>query len=173
MNADPLPSFCKARILILGVGNPLFGDDGFGPAVADTLLCNYIIPEEICVMDVGTGIRKLLLNFTLSDVRPEEIVIVDAVDWDQEKGRVMDIPVDELPMTNITDFSLHQVPTSNLLRKLQDQCAVKVNIFACDVGNIPQGIQPGLSPLIQEAVTTTSQKIAERFSMIRLRFVQS
>ena len=164
-NLDTLPAFCKARVLILGVGNLLFGDDGFGPAVADTLLRNYVIPEDIYVMDVGTGVRKLLFTLTLSEDRPEEIVIVDAIDWDQEKGRVLEIPVDELPVTKIDDFSLHQVPTSNMLRELQDQCAVKVSVLACDVGIIPQRIRPGLSPLIQDAVITASQKIAERFSM--------
>ena len=93
VNLDSLPAFCQARVLILGVGNLLFGDDGFGPAVADTLLRNYLIPEDIYVMDVGTGVRKLLFTLTLSEDRPEEIVIVDAVDWDHEKGLVFHHPI--------------------------------------------------------------------------------
>ncbi len=75
---DILPAFCHARVLILGVGNLLFGDDGFGPAVVEDLLQNYAIPEDIYVMDVGTGVRKLLFTLLLGDVQPAEIVIVDA-----------------------------------------------------------------------------------------------
>ncbi|MGQ9582191.1 MAG: hydrogenase maturation protease [Thermoplasmatota archaeon] len=33
-----LPEYCTARVLVLGCGNPLVGDDGFGPAVAERLL---------------------------------------------------------------------------------------------------------------------------------------
>ena len=35
---DDLPEYCTARVLVLGCGNPLVGDDGFGPAVAELLL---------------------------------------------------------------------------------------------------------------------------------------
>ncbi|MBM4249706.1 MAG: hydrogenase maturation protease [Euryarchaeota archaeon] len=33
-----LPDYCTAGVLVLGCGNPLMGDDGFGPAVAELLL---------------------------------------------------------------------------------------------------------------------------------------
>ena len=35
---DELPQYCTAGVLVLGAGNPLVGDDGFGPAVAELLL---------------------------------------------------------------------------------------------------------------------------------------
>src|SRR5450759_4566036 len=78
-----LPAFCRARALVLGVGNILFGDDGFGPEVVRRLIDHYRIPDDMYVMDVGTGARKILFTVTLSEVRPEEIVIVDAVVIDQ------------------------------------------------------------------------------------------
>ena len=40
---DTLPAFCIARVLILGVGNVLFGDDAFGPEAADYLARHYQI----------------------------------------------------------------------------------------------------------------------------------
>jgi coenzyme F420 hydrogenase subunit delta len=161
---DILPVFCKSRVLILGVGNVMFSDDGFGPEVAENLIRSYSIPGDIYVMDVGTGARKLLFTLTLSETRPEEIVIVDAVDWGQDIGQVIEISIDDLPVTKIDDFSLHQVPTSNMLRELQDHCGIRVNIVACDVGNLPQMIQPGLTPAIQKAVIAASETIADRYS---------
>ncbi len=158
---DTLPSFCRARTLILGVGNILFGNDGFGPEVADRLTRDYSLPDDICVLDVGTGARKVLFTITLSEDRPSEIIVVDAVDWGQEIGSIHEIPVEELPATKIDDFSLHQVPTSNMLRELQDG-GVKVTVVVCDVGMIPQEIAPGLSPKIEQAVITASLQIAAR-----------
>ena len=162
---DLMPAFCRARILVLGVGNILFGDDGFGPAVIETILLDYIIPEDIYVMDTGTGVRKLLFTITLTNTRPEEILVVDAVDWGQEIGLVSEIPVKERPATKVDDFSLHHAPTSNLLRDLQDRCGVKITVITCDVGIVPQMIRPGLSPGIQRAVYVASHQIGHRLSL--------
>lgn len=165
LELNSLPAFCQARVLILGVGNVLFGDDGFGPAVVESLLGDYAIPDDIYVMDVGTGVRKLLFTILLGDIHPSEIVIVDAVDWGQRIGEVKVISADELPMTKIDDFSLHQVPTSNMLHELQDQCQVNISVVVCDIGVLPQRIEPGLSPETVQAVQTASAKIATQFSL--------
>lgn len=164
-NLDHLPAFCRARVLILGVGNLLFGDDGFGPAVAEYLNEHYTTSDEIYVMDVGTGVRKLLFTLTLSENHPEEIVIIDAVDWGNDIGHVAEIQADALPVTKIDDFSLHQVPTSNMLRELQEYHGIKVIVVTCDVGEIPQLIKPGLSPRINDAVRVASKKIAQRYAL--------
>jgi coenzyme F420 hydrogenase subunit delta len=163
-----LPAFCLARILILGVGNVLFGDDGFGPTVAERLTNEYEVPEHVYVMDVGTGVRKLLFTLTLSERQPEEIVVVDAVDWGKTIGRVSEIPVEALPVTKLDDFSLHHAPTSNLLNQLQEQRGVKVTVVACDVGVIPQMINPGLSAATEKAVEEACHRIAGKHN-IRLK----
>lgn len=162
---DILPAFCHARVLILGVGNLLFGDDGFGPAVVEELQQNFTIPEDIYIMDVGTGVRKLLFTLLLGDVMPAEIVIVDAVDWGNEIGQIAEIAASELPATKIDDFSLHQVPTSNMLKELQGKGQVEVSVIVCDVGILPQRIAPGLSPIVKTAVESAAVKIATRFSL--------
>ncbi|HEX8991397.1 MAG TPA: hydrogenase maturation protease [Anaerolineales bacterium] len=164
-NSDTLPSFCHARVLVLGVGNILFGDDGFGPEVIDYLARHFVSRTDVCAMDVGTGARKVLFTVALSEVRPEELLIVDAVDWGRKIGEVLEIPADALPVTKVDDFSLHQVPTSNLLRELQESCGLKVSILACDVGEIAQVIQPGLSPAIETAVVEAAGMIAARYSL--------
>jgi coenzyme F420 hydrogenase subunit delta len=165
VNLNHLPAYCRARVLILGVGNLLFGDDGFGPAVAEYLHTHYAPSDDVCIMDAGTGVRKLLFTLSLSDTYPDEIVIVDAVDWGDEIGKLAEIKAESLPPTKIDDFSLHQVPTSNMLRELQEHHGIEVTVITCDVGDIPQVIMPGLSPPIQNAVYMASQKIAERFSL--------
>ncbi len=165
LHFDILPSFCRARVLILGVGNILFGNDGFGPEVVDYLTRHFALPADVYAMDVGTGARKVLFTVSLSETRPQELVIVDAVDWGQEIGLVSEIPVESLPITKVDDFSLHQVPTSNMLRELQDDCGVKVSVIVCDVGEIPQMIEPGLSSAIEAAVIAAAQKIASRYEL--------
>ena len=165
VGASSLPAFCQARVLILGVGNILFGDDGFGPSVASMLACRYEIPDDIYVMDVGTGVRRILFTLTLGQELPDEIVVVDAVDWGNSVGEVTEISVEALPTTKMDDFSLHHAPTSNLLRDLQKKNGVKVSVVACDVGVVPQMIKPGLSDSTHSAVQEACDKIAARFHL--------
>lgn len=168
LTVDTLPSYCRARVLILGVGNVLFGNDGFGPEVIDYLTHHFLIPDDMDAIDVGTGARKVLFTISLSETRPQEIVIVDAVDWGQEIGNVSEIPVMCLPVTKVDDFSLHQVPASNMLRELQDDCAVKATVLVCDVGPVEQVIQPGLSPNIQQSVIEACRQISAQFRLKKL-----
>ncbi|MFQ6015319.1 MAG: hydrogenase maturation protease [Anaerolineae bacterium] len=164
---DILPEFCQKRILILGCGNTLFGDDGFGPEVVSYLLHNYEVPNHVCIMDVGTGVRKVLFTLALSETRPEEIVVIDAVDWGGQPGEVFEIPIEAIPKQKVDNFSMHQAPTSNLLQELREQCGVRVTVLACDVGPVPSMVQPGLSEAVREAVPVACHKIVEKYFNVR------
>jgi coenzyme F420 hydrogenase subunit delta len=160
---EKLPIYCRKKILITGCGNKLFGDDGFGPEVVEYLTNHYNIPENICLLDVGTGIRKILFTISLSEVRPEIIVVIDAVDKGRKPGDIFDISIDEIPAEKIDDFSIHQVPSSNLLKELQDLCSVKIRITACQIKTIPETVQPGLSEPVKKAVPLMAKKISEEY----------
>ncbi len=160
---ERVPVYCRKEILIVGCGNKLFGDDGFGPEVVDYLTDHYNIPENICLLDVGTGVRKILFTISLSEPRPKVIVVIDAVDKGRKPGEIFDISIDEIPAEKIDDFSIHQVPSSNLLKELQDLCSVKVRIMACQIKTIPETMQSGLSEPLKKAVPLMAQRIAEDY----------
>jgi coenzyme F420 hydrogenase subunit delta len=160
---NQLAEYCRKEIFIAGVGNKLFGDDGFGPEVIDYLENNYDIPENVCLADVGTGLRKILFTITISDIRPEVIVIIDAVDKGRKPGEIFDITLEEIPEIKIDDFSMHQAPTSNMLKELKDIGSVKIIIKACQIESIPEEMQSGLSVPMKEAVPLMAQNIAEEF----------
>jgi coenzyme F420 hydrogenase subunit delta len=163
-----LPDFCNKPVLILGCGNWLFGDDGFGPVVVDYLVSHYRIPPDVYVMDVGTGVRKLLFTITLSSERPREIVIIDAIDkvYDLVEGRkpgeIFELSVDDFPMEKIDDFSLHQVPSSNLLKELRD-VGIDIRVMVCQVARIPKTVEPGLSDVLRKAVPEMARLIAQDY----------
>ena len=160
---ERVPVYCRKEILIAGVGNILFGDDGFGPEVIQYLKSHYNVPENVCLADAGTGIRKLLFTISLSEIKPKAIVIIDAVDKGKKPGEIFDIPLEEIPEEKIDDFSIHQVPSSNLLKELQDLCHVKVLIKVCQIQSIPETIQSGLSDPLKKAVPILAKKIAEEY----------
>lgn len=160
---EQLPIYCRKEILIAGCGNKFFGDDGFGPEVVEYLTKHYSIPENICLLDVGTAIRKILFTISLGEARPELIVIIDAVDKGRKPGEIFNISLDEIPKEKTDDFSIHLVPSSNLLKELQDLCSVKVRVMVCQIKTIPETVESGLSEPVKKAVPLMAKKIAEEY----------
>jgi coenzyme F420 hydrogenase subunit delta len=148
-----LPDFCRKPTVVLGVGNILFGDDGFGCAVVDYVEAHHRVPEEVCLLDVGTGVRKVLFTLCLSSARPQRLLILDAIDAGRSPGEIFEIDPAEIPPVKLDDFSLHQLPTSNLLRELQEACGVEVRVLACQTEPLPEEICQGLSKAVSDAVS--------------------
>lgn len=67
----------KTRVLVAGIGNIFFRDDGFGPAVAAALLSSPArLPDGARVEDYG--IRGMHLTYDLLE-QVEALVLIDAV----------------------------------------------------------------------------------------------
>jgi len=159
---DNLPDFCTKRTLILGCGNLLFGDDGFGPAVIEYLRSNYEIPDDTYVMDVGTGVRELLFTIILSPEKVQRVVIIDAIDKGKAPGEIFELPIEEVSVEKIDDLSLHQMPSSNLAKELMD-VGVDVRILCCQAAVIPGSVGQGLSEAVKDAVARMCRFIAKEF----------
>ncbi|UCF86440.1 MAG: hydrogenase maturation protease [Desulfobacteraceae bacterium] len=140
-------------VLVFGCGNPLFGDDGFGPAVIEHLMMHYSLPDSVLAVDAGTSIRDFLFDLLLAPVKPSQIHIVDAVSLpDRQPGEIFKLELDKIPIPKASDFSLHQFPSVNLLREMNSLTCVDVQVLAVQAGHIPDFVQPGLSPQVQKAV---------------------
>jgi coenzyme F420 hydrogenase subunit delta len=146
-------------VIVLGCGNILFGDDGFGSYVAEHLQNTNLIPNHVSVINAGTGVREILFDLVLSEQRPKKIIVIDAVDLRRKPGEVFKIHVEELPENKRDDFTLHHMPTTNLLRELKDFCHVEVIIVAGQVESIPEAVKLGLSDGMSKSVDLASQEI--------------
>ncbi|WP_269851753.1 hydrogenase maturation protease [Methanosarcina horonobensis] len=60
-----------SRIVVAGCGNPLYADDGFGPAVVESLK-GFELPENVTVVDAGLGGPHFV--FTLSILSPRRLL---------------------------------------------------------------------------------------------------
>ena len=186
-----LPDHCAKEAVVLCCGNPLFGDDGFGPAVAARLNAETV-PDWAAVIDTGTGVRGLLLDIAMSEHRPRLVVIVDAVDLVSaresgdvrvadvgrrddlensavvaghtvpEPGEVFEIPLDRMDEATPVETSVHTAPTSRLLRSLRE-AGVRVEVIVCQVASVSERMEHRLSPVVADAVVRASEWIETRF----------
>ena len=160
MTTGAAPGHLKKRVLILGCGSVLFGDDGFGPATVEYIQKNCDVPDDVEVMDVGTGTSRVLLALALSEEKPEKIIILDAVDLGKKPGEIFQISIEDLPESKTRELSPHLFPATNLLKEIRDS-GVEVVILACQVEEIPEFVNPGLSKSVERSVPKAARMALE------------
>lgn len=165
MNMCDLPEHVRKPVVVLGVGNDLFGDDGFGPATARFILRTAEVPSDVCVLDVGTAVMPVLFDIMLSDVGPKRLIILDTVDLGKRPGELVRLSVEQLPQTRVDVFSFHTFSARRILQELRDRKSVEVIILACQAENIPSEIAEGLSEPVEDAVGRAAQIVLEMAGM--------
>jgi coenzyme F420 hydrogenase subunit delta len=76
-------------------------------------------------------------------------------------GEVWTIAASELPGVKCDDFSMHQLPTSNLLRELAALAGVLVTCVVAQVAGVPPAVAPGLSAAARGAVRRAAGMILD------------
>ena len=98
-------------VLILGVGNPLAGDDGVGLRAIEALAATSDLPEGIRLLDVG-----VLGMDILAWVRPgEPVVILDAVHGSGAAGTLYRFGLDEIASPAEPPLSVHDLGIADAL----------------------------------------------------------
>jgi len=85
------------------------------------------------------------------------------VDFGREPGEWFEIDPAEIPVVKLDDFSMHQLPTSNMLRELQQQTGVEVRVLASQTGPLPAEVCPGLSEPVRRAVPEAAAWVAHEY----------
>ena len=111
---DTIYIFCSVkynRINIIGLGNILYGDEGFGVAVLNSLQESSNFPESVHCIDGGTqGIY--LLDFIES---ADAVIVFDALVPVEYDRRVYVYRNEELPAFIHRKMSSHQMGFSELI----------------------------------------------------------
>jgi hydrogenase maturation protease len=106
----------QGRIVVLGVGNLLWADEGFGVRCVEAFGERYDLPEDVGLMDGGTlglALVPLLLDAT-------HILLFDAVAHRGEPGELIVARDDEIPkIMGAGKMSLHQVGMNDILASLE------------------------------------------------------
>jgi len=111
---------------------------------------------------VGISIRDFLFDILLAPEKPKQIIIVDsAQEPDACPGEVFEIDINEINPKKTSDFSLHQFPTTNMLKELKTATDMDIRVLVGQVDSIPDEVSPGLSPALTAAIPRASQRVLE------------
>ncbi|TAJ45442.1 coenzyme F420-reducing hydrogenase, FrhD protein [Methanofollis fontis] len=137
------------EIVIVGCGNPLFADDGFGPAVVEELQ-KLDLPENVKVIDGGLGGPHYL--FTLmaqSDEPVKKLVIVDIAEFGAEPGTLVRLTPDDLPPGSYRD--VHSWNLVEPLQMLKER--VDITIIGCQPKRVTEpNFELGLTDEVNLAI---------------------
>ncbi len=134
------------KINIIGIGNILMGDDGFGVEVASYLEKNYNIPEQIQVIDGGTG--GIMLEGYISSC--ESLIIIDNIILEEPPGTIYVFDYEGFKAKKISShFSPHQIGIMESidLAGISDKLPQTITFYCVVPKNVEFGL--GLSPEIQ------------------------
>jgi len=93
------------QVLILGIGNILWADEGFGVRCVEAMNTAYQFGDEVVLMDGGT--QGLYLLPYLEEAR--RLIVFDAVDYGRQPGEMVIAQDDEVPrFMGVKKMSLHQ-----------------------------------------------------------------
>jgi len=98
------------KILILGVGNLLLGDDGFGVHLVNSLQ-NIPLPSNVTLLEAGTVSHQLLPQLNETD----RLIVVDVVEAGDTPGALFRFSPDDMRFAVIPQVSLHQISLVDVL----------------------------------------------------------
>ncbi|KAB2926880.1 MAG: HyaD/HybD family hydrogenase maturation endopeptidase [Dechloromonas sp.] len=100
------------RILVLGIGNILWADEGFGVRCVEALHAGWSFPDNVTLMDGGTQGLYLLPYVQEADC----LLVFDAVDYGDAPGALRQVTGDQVPrFMGAKKMSLHQTGFQEVL----------------------------------------------------------
>lgn len=161
----------RPRTLVLGIGNILWADEGFGVRAVEAFHRRYRAPDGVTVLDGGTQGLYLVQHVTDAD----RLLVFDAIDYGLPPGTLMLVEGDEVPkFTGAKKMSLHQTGFQEVLSAadLLGRYPRQVALIGCQPLDLedwggpltaPVGaqIEPALA-LAREVLRKWSVEVAER-----------
>ncbi len=164
-NADKTADAPAARVLVVGVGNVLRGDDMFGVEVA-RLLQQRQLPPSVKVVETGIAgislVQELLSGY-------DALLVIDAVVRQRPPGTLVMLEPElhdpgELSEAERREFSadLHQADPSRglMLAKALGCLPPQVRILGCEVGDCDE-LLVDLTPPVRDALPAAVEMVVE------------
>ena len=156
--AVPAP---PAQVLVLGIGNLLWADEGFGVRALEALHQRYRMPAHVSLVDGGTQ-GMYLLDHVCSAGR---VLVLDAIDYKLAPGTLRVFRDAEVPVWADTMMSLHQATFQELLSlaRLRGQFPERITLIGVQpevLDDLGGSLSPPVRARLDEAVELAAAELA-------------
>jgi hydrogenase maturation protease len=119
----------RIEALVLGIGNVLWADEGFGVRAVEALHAAWTFPDNVRLMDGGT----LGLNLFEDIASARQVLVFDAIDYGLPGGTLKVLRDAEVPAWGAKKLSPHQTGFNDILALAQLRGTVPERITAIGV----------------------------------------
>lgn len=134
----------QGRTVVLGLGNPLMGDDAVGLVALERLRDRWELPDDVLLMDGGTWGMNLLPVIEAAD----RVLFLDAIRHRAAPGSPVVLHDDEIPRAIALKLSPHQVDLKDVLAVAQLR------------GTLPPTVAVGVEPELVALTTVLTPAVA-------------
>jgi hydrogenase maturation protease len=153
-----MPTSSQAnRILVLGIGNILWADEGFGVRVVEEFHRRYAVSDNVTILDGGTQGLYLVNYLEEADC----LIVFDAIDYGLQPGQLKVVRDAEVPrFTGAKKMSLHQTGFQEVISAadLLGRCPKHLALIGCQPldledwgGPLTQPVRDQIAPAIELA----------------------
>jgi len=142
---DVFKDILKGKVVVVGVGNPIKGDDGFGPALIER------IKDKTSMVCIDAGSTPESYAGKIIKERPDTILIVDAVHLGVSAGEYDILKSSEIEKSG---FTTHDISPRMFLDYLERETGSNIYMLGVQPENISFGAE------MTESVEKTLREIA-------------
>jgi hydrogenase maturation protease len=149
------------EVCVLGIGNVLWADEGFGVRAVEALHAAYAFPDGVVVVDGGT--QGLNLSTYVESAR--RLLVLDAIDFALPPGTVKVLRDAEVPAWSKAKLSPHQTGFNDILAMAQLRgCAPEsitvIGVQPVDLSDFGGSLREPVKARIPEVVALAVRELA-------------
>ncbi len=150
------------QILILGIGNVLWADEGFGVRCVEVMADRFAFPATVRLLDGGTQGLYLLPFLEEADA----LIVFDAVDYGLPPGTLKRVENDQVPaFLGAKKMSLHQTGFQEVIAtaQLMGYCPEQMVLIGCqsvELEDFGGGLRPLVAAQIDPAIAIAVDYLA-------------
>jgi len=151
----------RRDVLVLGIGNLLWADEGFGVRAIEALHAGYIFPGGVTLQDGGT--LGLLLYEEVASAR--HVLVFDAIDFGLAPGTLRVLRDGDVPAWGRTKMSPHQTGFNDVLALAQmngraPEAVVVIGVQPVELNDFGGSLRPPVRQRLAEAVRLAADQLA-------------
>jgi len=143
-------------VLVLGLGNPIMGDDGVGILALEQFRARFDVPAGVELVDGGTWGMNLLPCIEEAG----KLLLVDAIRAGKAPGADVFLAGADLPQTLAQKLSAHQVDLVDVLALAQARGTLPVHTVALGVEPERVEMRADLTPAVARGVQRLPDRMA-------------
>jgi hydrogenase maturation protease len=151
----------RCEALVLGIGNVLWADEGFGVRAVEALHAGYAFPDAVTLRDGGT----LGLNLYDEIASVQNVLVFDAIDFGLAPGTLAVLRDAEVPAWGCARLSPHQNGFNDVLALAQlngraPKRMVAIGVQPLDLADFGGSLTDVVRARLPDAIARAAQQLA-------------